>query len=269
MWAVLCLALVLGAASQAAARPTHHHPKKPKRPNLITDVYNYLQDREGSVSVAVYDAIGHRTWLDYPSDREQTASIVKVDILETLLHQKGSLDSSDQALAARMIEYSDNDAATALWDEIGQGPGLAAYNQFAGLTDTTPGPDGYWGLTTTSAHDQVVLLHHLAFHTRFLTDSQRKYELYLMRHVTPSQNWGVTAGLPSQGVSVAVKNGWLPYGQWIVNSDGIVEGLGHKYLISVLTRSPTESYGIDTIEGVSGIVWRDVRHLNCRKFKHC
>ena len=71
------------------------------------------------------------------------------------------------------------------------------------------------------------------------------------------------ADVPPQ-VTVALKNGWLPLNDagtdWQVNSVGWVSGLGRDYLIAVLsTGNPTEQYGIDTIDQLSGAVWRELR----------
>ncbi len=43
-------------------------------------------------------------------------------------------------------------------DEIGGEAGLEAFNQLIGLTDTDVGSNGYWGLTQTTAADQIRLL---------------------------------------------------------------------------------------------------------------
>jgi len=79
-----------------------------------------------------------------------------------------------------------------------------------------------------------------------------------MEDVVSSEAWGITAGVPA-GVTVAVKNGWLPLegeSDWQVNSIGWVSGDGRNYLIAVLSDdNPTEQYGIDTIEQVSTQVW--------------
>jgi hypothetical protein len=58
-------------------------------------------------------------------------------------------------------------------------------------------------------------------------------------------------------VSVALKNGWLPFGAgWHVDSIGRIRGAGRWYLIAVLTSlDPSEQYGIDTINAVSSRVW--------------
>src|SRR6202034_1329470 len=80
-----------------------------------------------------------------------------------------ALSPPDQSLAQSMIEDSDNDAATSLWDEAGGAVGIGAYNDRAGLTRTTPSPcvdcTGFawpgWGLTTTVPYDQLTLLKQL------------------------------------------------------------------------------------------------------------
>ena len=92
-----------------------------------------------------------------------------------------------------------------------------------------------------------------------LTSAQRGYAAGLMENITPSQRWGVCAGVPAQ-VTVALKNGWLPLNQagtdWQINSVGWVSGLGRDYLIAVLsTGNPAEQYGIDTIDELSAAVW--------------
>jgi hypothetical protein len=61
------------------------------------------------------------------------------------------------------------------------------------------------------------------------------------------------------GVTVAIKNGWLPLdaGGWQINSIGYIDGDGRDYLIAVLTNgNSTEAQGIDTIEGLSKIIWQ-------------
>ena len=88
-----------------------------------------------------------------------------------------------------------------------------------------------------------------------LTDASRAYILDLMQHVTPSQDWGATGGVPP-GVSVALKNGFAMSVGWQINTTGWVTGDGRDYLIAVLTNgNASEQYGIDTVDGVSALVW--------------
>ena len=85
-----------------------------------------------------------------------------------------------------------------------------------------------------------------------------------MEHVTPSQAWGVSAGVLAPA-HVALKNGWYPasiYGGWQVNSIGEVLGRHRDYLIAVLGARATLSfeYGVATCEGVLETgVWRRCR----------
>jgi len=95
-----------------------------------------------------------------------TGSVVKLDILETLLlqHQdRGTQLSDDETDTARtMIENSDNDAAEDLSYAIGGRDGQVAFGPRLGLTLTIPGPKpDFKGLTQTSATDCIVLLQNL------------------------------------------------------------------------------------------------------------
>jgi hypothetical protein len=235
---------------------------------------SYAAGRSGSVLAAVYDVTTGRSWRLGNGPAQAEASVVKLDILETLLaKQGGGLSPGDQLLSQSMIEDSDNDAATSLWVEAGGAAGLGAYNDSAGLTGTTPSAcvtcTGFawpgWGLTTTVPQDQLTLLRQLIEPgpRPLLSGAQRSYVLSLMKNVAPGQRWGVSSGVPA-GVTVALKNGWLPLNHantdWQVNSVGWVSGDGRDYLIAVFTTgNPTERYGIDTINALSSRVWAAMR----------
>jgi hypothetical protein len=234
---------------------------------IFTDaaIQHYLQEQSGDITAAVYDVSTKTTSLWRPGVDEDTASIVKVDILATLLRQRMDTDtllsSRDEELAETMIEDSDNDSATSLWDEVGQNKAISTFDQLAGLTQTHPGTDGYWGLTTTTAADQVQLLKAVALPGTVLDAPSRAYELGLMEDIASGENWGVSAG-PTAETTVALKNGWLPLkgnGDWQVNSIGAVDGNGRDYLVAVLTRGyATEQEGIDTIQGLSSLIWEQL-----------
>jgi hypothetical protein len=259
------------SARQGSPAPHLAVPRDP----LGAAARSFLSTRSGAVLAAVYDARSGMTWTVGRGRPQAEASIVKVDILETLLAQHGSdgmaLSATDKSLARAMIEDSDNDAATALWDEVGGARGIGSFNASVGLADTTPSScvacPGFawpgWGLSTTTATDQIELLLELLRPNSQLTDAQRDYALSLMEHVTPAQRWGVTSGVPPR-ITVALKNGWLPLtsadDDWQINSIGWVSGQGRDYLMAVLsTGNPTEQYGIDTIDKLAAIVWRQLR----------
>lgn len=239
-------------------------PNAPTRETLFTTpaMTDYVATREGVITAAVYDVENHETYLYRPGVEQQTASIVKVDILETLLYDEqqdgATIDADDAAVAAGMIEESDNADAEDLWEEDGAAPGVTKYDDMVGLTETTP--NFHWGETTTTALDQVDLLKLLVFPNRYLDDASRAYEVGLMENVTSWEDWGVSSG-PDGRCTVALKNGWLPLSgdDWQINSIGYVNGEGRDYVIAVLTtQDPTESYGIDSIEGLSKIAWQEL-----------
>ncbi len=237
---------------------------------------SYLSGRAGTVLAAVYDIGTGQTWHLGRGQPQAEASVVKLDVLETLLAEKGQggdsgLTASDRSLAEQMIEDSDNAAATSLWYEVGGAASIRSFNAQAGLTDTAPSScvvcPGFswpgWGLTTTTPDDQIALLRQLVSSRSVLTSAERGYALSLMEDVTPTQRWGVSGGVPAQ-VTVALKNGWLPLQgsdtDWQINSIGWVSGGGRNYLMAVLsTGNPTEQYGIDTIDQLAAMVWQDMR----------
>jgi hypothetical protein len=234
---------------------------------------SYLAARAGTVLAAVYDVRTGQSWRLGDGPAQDEASVVKLNILETLLSESdgAGLSAGNQALAQQMIESSDNKAATLLWYAAGGQPGLAAYNAAAGLTGTTPStcvdclgfPWPGWGLTTTVPADQITLLKQLIRPNPQLTAGEQRYALSLLENVTPDQAWGISGGVPA-GVTVALKNGWLPLNlsdtDWQVNSEGWVCGDGRDYLIAVLTTgNPDEQYGIDTISRLSSMIWTALR----------
>jgi Beta-lactamase enzyme family len=228
------------------------------RARLTKALKRYLATREGQASVAIRDLYGGDTFTYNTALRTATASIVKVDILAALLLRYPHLSDAQRALAAGMIEQSDNNAATALWQEIGSGPGLTAANARMGLKDTIAGPGGYWGSTSTSAFDQLRILNALTSKRSPLTAAARRYALGLMSKVEDAQAWGVSAGA-SDGDTVSLKNGWLPRtsagGKWTVNSIGRIHGDAHDFLIAVISQGHSSmATGITTIEHVSQLV---------------
>jgi Beta-lactamase enzyme family len=229
-----------------------------------------VASRTGQVTAAVFDANTGETWQLNPGITEDTASIVKLQIMGTALQEAQAADSgvpeSQSMLMPPMIEQSDNQAATALLAAVGGTTALSQFDRAAGMTSTTPsnlslipGTDlPGWGLTTTTALDEVMLVSKYAFPNDLLNDQSRLYGLSLMENVETDQRWGVTSGAPT-GTSVALKNGWLPLQadtNWQVNSVGWISGQGRNYVLAVLTDgSPTELDGIATIQTIAAAVY--------------
>jgi Beta-lactamase enzyme family len=222
---------------------------------LSKDLGAAIRGRSGSIAIRVEDV---RTGVECRYDegrRSHSASVVKATILAALLYWRQrthtSLTSTEKREATLMIEYSDNDAATYLWDDVGH----ARLNQFikaATMSETELNPGGYWGLSEITARDELQLMRLLTEHNPVLTNASRAYELNLMNHVVSYERWGVPAGAPG-GLTVYVKNGWLndPV-RWVINSIGAIEGHGRDYTMAILTYdNPSEQYGINTVQAIA------------------
>ncbi|MFE9021654.1 serine hydrolase [Streptomyces sp. NPDC007808] len=208
------------------------------------------------VAVAVLDAESGES-ASYGDGRFDTASIVKVDILATLLlraqDEGRRLTATEEAYATAMIEHSDNDAASKLWRAIGRAEGLDAANERFGLTRTEGGEGTLWGLTRTTAVDQLTLLRQVFGPGSELDGVSRRYLSGLMGRVVRGQRWGVSAA--GDGSGWALKNGWLPReatGLWVVNSIGRVTVGGRGCLVAALSKgNPTWAAGIALVEGAA------------------
>jgi beta-lactamase class A len=258
-------------ASSPATSPKPHLIQHP-----FSRLIHFINSRGGQVTAALYDAKTNRTWVVNPQYKEDTASIVKVQIMGALLYQQhGQLPAGNEAsLMQAMIEQSDNGAATALLAQAGGPQGVSKFDMTAGLTDTTPHsatdipgtPWPGWGLTKTTALDQVRLVKTFVFPNRVLTGAARQYGLRLMESVEADQAWGITGGVPTGGTTIAVKNGWLPLqgeSDWQIDSIGWINGHGRNYVLAVLTNgNADEGYGIQTIRTIAQTVFRELRPGN-------
>ena len=227
------------------------------------DIRAALRGRVSAVAVGVSDPAKRLDCFLNGSRHFDSASVVKVTILGALLRkamdQHRYLTGTEVALARAMITRSDNDAASALWADVGHRH-LQHFLDLARMTQTSLDPDGAWGLTQITAHDELLLLRLLLTKNRVLDAASRNYALSLMAKVIPSQRWGVPVGAPTS-LTAHVKNGWLPLAThgWRIHSIGCFTGRGGGYSIVVLTQdNPTMAYGIATIEGVAKVINRDL-----------
>jgi len=255
------------AADPAAASPVHcvtsDHSFDALAGKMAGDIDSELRGRESSVGVDETDSRTgitcqyHQTWHFY------AASAIKVTILGTLLRmaqdENRQLTANEKNLAWLMITQSDNDAATALWNEVG----MTRLQDFLNLAKMSETKLSYsWGLTLLTARDESLLLNLLSAPNTVLDRASRIYARYLMAHVIAGQRWGVSAGAPSD-VIVHIKNGWLPYpngyGPWVINSLGIFTATNRVYTIAVLTYdNPSETYGIDTVQDIARAINGDL-----------
>ncbi len=226
---------------------------------LAARLRSYLAGRPGHVSVAMYDAVAGTTavYTDPAVAGYETASSVKLDILTALVQRAGAsgrLTAREQALARRMISVSDNAAASALWADVGGAPAMNAFFARLGMHATTAGPGGKWGLTRTTGADQLAVLRAISY-PGTLSAAGRATVSGLLKTVR-----GLTGGVPA-GVTVELKNGWLPRTSgWVITSLAHVHGAGRDYVMAVYTKNgPSMQSGITTVQGLSAPAWKAAR----------
>jgi hypothetical protein len=257
----------VAAASPAAAATTPTVSCTSARAGLATklqkDITAALAGRQGTVAVGLYDRSTNTTCSLRATSSYDSASVVKVTVLATLLWDAKKhnryLTDTETSLAKAMITKSDNDATSRLWKQLGLTK-IKGFLSAAGMTKTVPGANGYWGLTQINVTDEQKLLKLITAKNAVLSDNSRAYILKLMGQVISSQRWGTPYGTPS-GVSWHVKNGWLQRSThgWRVHSVGTFNGRGHDYMITVLTwDNSTMNYGVTTIQNVARAIHKDL-----------
>jgi beta-lactamase class A len=252
-----------GVGAGGATRPAPTDPVSARKAADEAVAQLVAHRARGSVSVVAVDTVTGRTYRFGASSGMPMGSVAKVLLLEGYL-----LNDQDEGLApgegaddvlAAMIEQSDNDAADQIYEDLGGHDGVTELIGRLGLTATSlPASSDEWGLGTTSAADQVLLLRHLVTADGPLGEDSRAYALGLMQNVEDDQRWGVSAAA-DQGAQVALKNGWLGVDddddRWLINSDGILPIHGHTVLMSVLTQHDDgEDEGISLVESLAQAV---------------
>ncbi len=206
---------------------------------LSFDLSSYLSALDPNVGVEVYDLNKQHTYTYHNTAQFLTGSSVKVPIMLAFFamteKQERQPDADEMNLLTTMIENSDNDAATSLYNELNDAAGLSSYLQQIGVSGLEPDNDA-WGDSLITPHAMVNLLTQL-YNGTILTANDRATALSLMQNIESDQRWGVGDTAPT-GATVSMKDGWLPGsdGLWNVNTSGIVNVDGATYIVSVYTQ---------------------------------
>lgn len=259
--ALLAGALTTGliAVPAQAAEPICTSKVSPKVAKSLSRKIAAATRGRPSMSVALYDRKRKLSCWVNASAHYDSASTIKVTIVAALLRhaqsQKRGLTSREKALAKAAITRSDNNATSALWNQLGYSR-VQRFVSLAGMRSTHLNRSGYWGLSQITAYDQLKLLMLLTRKDKVLTEKNRKYLLALMASVVRGQRWGAPAGAPGK-VTTHVKNGWLPrrtHG-WRVHSLGTFSSKNRDYMLVLLSHNNASmSAGIRAIEPVARAV---------------
>lgn len=186
----------------------------------------------------------------------RTASTMKVSVLAQLLHQtKGKLNKTQNSLATRMIENSDNAATSAILDRyLGGHTGVKKIYKALGMNSTQA--IQAWGYTPSTPVDQLKVLYQIFLTNKssYLNSTSQKKIKYLMSHVNSSQRWGISAG----SSKYYLKNGWTTYGvsftndPWYVDSIGFIpQGKNNGYTIAIYTYGDNYNNGVKKVEKIA------------------
>jgi Beta-lactamase enzyme family len=256
----LALAVTVGAPAGATAPPGQDHAATAAagKKRSIADypwqrrmkrAVRFARRRAGSVSFAVVDERGHIHGF-HRGRRYSSASVVKAMLLVAYLRKGGvrgrRLHGSEKATLGPMIRRSDNAAATAIHNNVGN-RGLRRLARRAGMRRFIP--SSVWGGSQITARDQARFF----FRIRGLVPPRhRAYALGLLRRVVPGQRWGVPPGKP-KGWRVHFKGGWTPSGGgWRVHQAALLRSGNRRLAVAVLTEGdPSLGYGAGTITGVT------------------
>lgn len=208
------------------------------------DIASVVHKDTPNVDIAVYDVNAGKliTYQTGSVSVNYTASIVKLSILVGILHKYGQLSSEQMTLAEAMMQQSDNEATQMLYEQLGS-TGLQQVFVAYGMVHTQVDTNGRWGLTQTTASDQMKLMKEIfvTSNSQFLSDDKKYYVKSLMNStgVNQSQIWGLPKHAP-KNVGMYVKNGWLPLdvdgnSNAVINSLSYVATKKSAYCIVILS----------------------------------
>jgi len=209
----------------------------------------------GDVSFAVIDAsIGLR---GYDPDRLfSSASVSKALLLAAELRwlerEHLPLDNETKDLLEPMITYSDNQAADAVYAQVGD-EGLSEVAERAGMRDFEPEP-GFWGGDQVTAADLARFFFRLESN---LPGPHRAYAKRLLASIEPVERWGIPQAI-GHGWSIWFKGGWRPAGEEDTSgavthqSALLVHRGGERLALAILTdETPGDATGYAALEGIT------------------
>lgn len=226
---------------------------------LSPDLAKYLSNLSPHIAAAIYDLTRGYYYIFNKNGQFITGSSIKVFIMTAFFNmiEKQGCEPTDTETGwlTIMIENSDNDAATALYNEIGRAAGMNRFLQQVGITDFHPDNEswGYSLITPLAMIHLLTMLHD----GKVLNDAHRKQAFYWMTHIELDQRNGACLTAPANASFCAMKDGWLPGpdGYWAANSSGIITVGQETYIMSVYTNGQNAlSDNWDILNHVYGVI---------------
>ena len=160
--ALLLVLAVLSAGSRTAGADTcaYQDPFTPEVRQALAARWSGHH-----LTAEVYDVRTGCRFSYQPQLRNTTASVLKIEIMAGVLRRAQSqgrgLTTAERNLIHPMITQSADPPASQLWSSLGGISGMEALDQAFAMHNTTHASP--WGLTRTSAHDQVELIRQVIF----------------------------------------------------------------------------------------------------------
>ena len=215
----------------------------------IAAAVRYARSRAGTVAFAVLDGHGRLRGLRRTT-RFPSASVVKAMLMVAVLRRAdgGHLDAGERDLLRRMITVSDNDAASAIYAQVG-GAGLRAVARAAGAKRFAD--VGNWADAQLTAADQARFFLRI---DKLVPAAHRRYARKLLSSIVGWQRWGIPPVAGTHRMKVFFKGGWRT---GIVHQVALLERDGRRIALAVLTSGePSMAYGEETIEEIARRVLR-------------
>jgi hypothetical protein len=238
-------AVALLLAALAVTVPAGADAAEPWAPDVAA-AKAFVSHRRGDITWSVRTPT--RSWGSRAGYQMHSASVVKAMLMVAYLDLPSvrgrALRPGDERLLSPMIRRSDNGAATAVRNIVGNGRlrGLARRAHMLRFATSRR-----WGYTRITAGDQTRLFVRI---DQFVPARHRAYAMRLLRSIVPSQRWGVAKVRP-RGWTLYFKGGWGAGRGLVDHQVALLRKGSHRVAIAVLTRfSGSQAYGNATLQGV-------------------
>jgi hypothetical protein len=246
-----------GSDEREAAQVPEQESTKPPRPlttpRRIALARRFARHRAGIVAFSVLERRSDRPRGLLRTARFHSASVVKAMLMVAVLRRARGrhLNVVERARLRPMITMSDNDAASAVYNDVG-GRGLHRVARAAGMTKFID--VGHWAEARITAADQSRLFLQI---DRLVPRSHRRYARKLLSSIVSWQRWGIARAARRRHMKVFFKGGWRT---GIDHQVALLERGRQRLALAVLTSgSPSAAYGQETIERIALRVLRPRR----------
>jgi hypothetical protein len=215
-------------------------------PGGLDEARRWARRRAGTVGFAVADQRGRVRGVNL-HHQFFSASVVKAMLALAVVRsaRDRALTAGERGLLHPMVTFSDNDAASAVYAQIGAAP-LHRIARAAGMTRFSIG--GNWADALLTPHDQARLFVRI---DRLAPRRHRDYLRGLLASIVPSQRWGIAPVAEARGFRIMFKGGWRT---GIFHQVALLERDDRRLALAILTSGTDHGYGRETQSGIAARV---------------